>query len=214
MNVSVIDNTYAKILLTDVRDNKTEKEELRNRLLELGRVTAQEIIADNLVTTREVTTPMGQQYSGFEIPRTTTVIISTRDDYEYFAEGISSAFSYSHKGFMDFNGERGQQALQGKRRAIEYPNLKKGEVVDTLVIAKSVLATGCTAISLTKTAVVKYHPKKIIIASLFYSEQGIQELLYDIPNLDKIYIHGSPDTLNNDGMLVPGVGDLDARLAD
>jgi uracil phosphoribosyltransferase len=214
MTVSIIDNPYAKVLLTDVRDIETHKEDLCSRLYELGRLTSEAIIGENLVSSKEVTTPMGQTFNGFALPRTTTVVISTRDDYEYFAEGVRSGFPNSHKGYMDFRGERGQEALQSKRRAIEFPALKPGELVDTLIIAKSVLATGCTAVTLTRSAVAKYQPRKIIVASVFYSRQGIEELLLDIPNVDKIYTHGSPDMLNDEGMLVPGVGNLDFRMAE
>lgn len=214
MNFRVIDNPYAQFLITDVRDNETAQELLRQRLYELGRITSETIAGEGLVSPKEVITPMGQAYIGYSLARTTTVIISTRDDYEFFAEGIRCVLSSSYKGYMDFRGDRGPEALQGKRRAIEFPTIKAGEQVDTLIIAKSVLATGCTAISLTQSAIAKYHPRNIIVASVFYTQQGIDELLFQIPNIDSIYVHGKPDVLNDDGMLLPGLGDLDARLAD
>ncbi|WP_372814476.1 uracil phosphoribosyltransferase [Paenibacillus sp.] len=214
MNISVIDNPYARILITDVRDNEAAKELLRQRLYELGRITSETIVGEGLMSPKEVITPMGQTYLGYSLPRTTTVIISTRDDYEFFAEGIRCVLPSSYKGYMDFSGDRGPEALRSKRRAIEFPIIKAGERVDTLIIAKSVLATGCTAISLTQSAIAKYHPRNIIVASVFYTQQGIDELLFDIPNIDHIYVHGKPDVLNDDGMLLPGLGNLDARMAE
>lgn len=214
MPLSIIDNSYANVLITDIRSNETPRDILCNRLYELGRLTSEALIGDNLVSLKNVTTPMGHQFAGLSLPRTTTVVISTRDDYEHFAEGVRSKLPNSYKGFMDFRGDRGLEALQNKRRAIEFPSLRQGEIVDTLVVAKSVLATGCTAVTLTRSAIIKYQPRKVIIASVFYSQQGIEELLLDIPNIDKIYTHGQPDTLNTNGMLIPGVGNLDYRTAE
>jgi len=49
---------------------------------------------------------------------------------------------------MDFGGLRGPEALTSQIRAIDLPEIKRGQFVETLIIAKSVLATGCTAIHL------------------------------------------------------------------
>lgn len=209
----IIDNSFAKYLITDIRNQETPREVLRERLFELGRLTSEEIIGDNLIS-ENVITPMGVSFAGYSIPRNTTVVISTRDDYHFFAKGLQSRFPNSYKGYMDFGGERGPDALQNKRRAIEFPTIKQGDFVETLVVAKSVLATGCTAITLTKTAIARYQPKKVIIASVFYSKQGITDLLSEIPRIDKIYTHGEPDDLNDEGLLMPGVGDLDSRITE
>jgi uracil phosphoribosyltransferase len=57
----------------------------------------------------------------------------------------------------------------------------------------------------------KYMPRNTIIASVFYSKQAVAELSQEIPNADIIVI-GDPDALDENGMLVPGVGNLDVRL--
>lgn len=87
-----------------------------------------------------------------------------------------------------------------------------GEIVDTVIIAKSVLATGCTAISLTRKALEKYTPQAVIIAAVFYSVDGINAILQEISTA-KLFVFGDPDQLQQDGLLVPGFGDLDKRLA-
>lgn len=214
MSVVIINNPYASALMTDVRDGETSADVLRQRLYELGRTTAEFIIGDGLISPRQIATPMGSTFSGFSLPKTTTLVISTRDDYAYFANGIAKTFENVYRGYMDFQGERGPEALQSKRRAIEFPILKPGEFLDTLIIAKAVIATGCTAISLTQSAIAKYHPRKVIVAAVFYSQRGIEELFAEIPNLERIYVHGAPDIINVDGMLIPGVGNLDIRLLE
>lgn len=91
------------------------------------------------------------------------------------------------------------------------PDVKPGQYIKTLIVAKSVLATGCTAVHLARKAIETYNAQSIIIASVFYSEIGINEITNELPQ-SKIYVFGDPDKLNADGMLVPGVGNLDMRL--
>ncbi len=111
---------------------------------------------------------------------------------------------------MDFNGQRGVQALNTQIRHMELPDTK-GQSVHTLIVAKAVLATGCTAIHLAKKAMSKYMPRNVIIASAFYSQNAIAELNHELPNSDIIVI-GEPDVLDDEGMLIPGIGNLDHRL--
>lgn len=106
---------------------------------------------------------------------------------------------------------RGKEALSSPVRAMELPKVKDYEMVDMVIVAKSVLATGCTAIHLLKKSIEKYNPKDVVVASIFYSNQGIKDLKMEVRNC-KIYVCGEPDSLNKDGMLVPGVGNLDERL--
>lgn len=139
------------------------------------------------------------------------IIISTRDDYDNFAQGISGTMEDSLRGYMDFGGLRGKEALSSPVRAMELPKVKHHEIVDTVIVAKSVLATGCTVVNLLRKAIEMYDPKNIIVASIFYSNEGIRDLKIEVRDC-KIYVCGKPDALNKDGMLIPGVGNLDERL--
>lgn len=65
---------------------------------------------------------------------------------------------------MDF--VRGKDALSVPVRSVVLPDILMGKQLD-IVIAKAVIATGCTAISLVKKAYEKYMPKVIIITVLF-----------------------------------------------
>lgn len=171
----------------------------------------EQIIGDEHTYSSVVTTPMNLNFEGLRIMQNLTAIVSTRDDYKYFASGIASPFEGVIRGFMDFGGLRGPEALTSPIRAIDLPEIKRGQFVKTLIIAKSVLATGCTAIHLARKAIEAYNPQRIIIASVFYSDRGISDVSLDLPQ-SKIYVFGNPDVLNEDGMLIPGVGNLDTRL--
>jgi uracil phosphoribosyltransferase len=98
------------------------------------------------------------------------------------------------QGYFDFQGVRGPDALTQPVRAASHPTIKPGTIVDTVVIAKAVLATGCTAISLAKNIMSKFQPENLIIASAFYSQTGIKELFVEIPNIKFIYTVGNLDS--------------------
>jgi len=206
-----IKSSFSSALITEIRDRNTPEEKLRRRLYDLGRIMGEQIVGNELTNSFVVTTPMNFNYQGLRIMQDLTVIVSTRDDYEYFASGISSPFDGVIRGFMDFGGIRGSEALTSPIRAIDLPEIKRGQYVKTLIIAKSVLATGCTAIHLARKSIETYNPQRIIIASVFYSERGLSEVSLELPQ-SKIYVFGNPDELNEDGMLVPGVGNLDMRM--
>lgn len=210
MNIIKIEDKYSETLTTQVRNRETEVDELRDAIFELGRIIGQKIIG-NLSVPDQVTTPMDQVFKGVIFPNKTSVIISTEDDFEFLAKGITSIIKNSVKGYMNFGSTRGQAALNAPVRSASLPDLKFATYIENLIIAKSVLATGCTAISLTNKAVEKYKPKNLIIATIFYSSIGIQELNLEFPHAT-MYLFGEPDELDSDGMLRPGVGNIDARL--
>jgi uracil phosphoribosyltransferase len=213
MTVRIIEDRHTLALATEIRSESTENVKLKELLFQLGYKIGIEIVSENLLTTSDIITPMKHEFRGYMFNNTTNIIYSTKDDYEYFAKGISSAIPNSMMGYLDFQGVRGVDALTQPIRSASHPIIKHGTTIDTIIIAKAVLATGCTAISLAKNILGRYHPKNLVIASVYYSEMGIHELLSEIPSIKNIYTVGNPDKLNEHGMLIPGVGNLDARLS-
>lgn len=212
MNLKIIEDKYSLALQTKIRAKNTDKEDLRDALNKLGKKIGIDIVADNMLEETEVSTPMDHIFKGYSFGNSINLVYSTKDDYDFFAKGISSEIPNSMQGYFDFQGVRGPDALIQPVRAASHPNIKPGTIVDTVIIAKAVLATGCTAISLAKNIMSKFQPKNLIIASSFYSQTGIRELFVEIPNIKFIYTVGKEDKLNKDGMLIPGVGNLDNRL--
>jgi uracil phosphoribosyltransferase len=79
-------------------------------------------------------------------------------------------------------------------------------------ILKSVLASGCTAVSLAKRSLEIYQPCNLIIASVFYSVNGLNEIFNELPSAE-MCIFGEADEIDSKGMLIPGMGDLDGRIS-
>jgi len=208
---NVYKSQYVSALLTDIRDRNSSPELLQKRLFELGELMGKHIAGEEMTIQEQITTPMGHSFTGRRMIQSRTVVLSTLDDYQYFALGISSVIVGSMRGFMDFAGVRGPDALSSPIRAATLPEVKTGQKVKIVIIAKSVLATGCTAITLAKKAYENYYPEKLIIATVFYSQTGIDDVVQDLPN-PRIFVVGEPDSLDSSGMLVPGIGNIDNRI--
>lgn len=206
-----INDKYADAIINDIRNQETNSDTLKTLLYTLGVKMGQTIVGDLFTEERSVITPMGLTHTGLHIANQRVVVISTKDDYKNFADGVASTMSDALRGYMDFSGIRGEKALSYPIRSMLLPENRSSGGVSCVIVAKSVLATGCTAISLTKKAIEAYNPRHIVIATVFYSDNGISEILQEIANAD-IYAFGSPDKMDKHGMLIPGVGNLDVRL--
>lgn len=207
-----VNNDYSIALKNEVRDSDSAWD-LRKCLEDLGKLLSQEILQKGFISERKFITPMRCEVKG---PRLTisgcVVVVTTSIDKDSFGKGIAGNFKEVKQGEMNFSGLRGMQALNCSPCEIKLPDIVNP---DLLVVGKTVLATGCTAISLTRTAVEKLRPKKTIVASVFYSTKGLEELCRGLAGIDfEVFVIGEPDELNEDGMLIPGVGDLDRRIQE
>lgn len=202
-----------KLLETTIRNKETAVEELRQALLDLGRIMGDEILGQCNLSSKSIVTPLRSIFSGVQSKPDDgiTIVISTKDDYAYFAKGIAEGCSSVYHGYIDFDGARGEAVYSSPYRSMDLPEIKSMLSVKRVIVAKSVIASGCTAITLAKKAVSNYCPEELVIVAPFYSQQGVDELQAELRNA-KIYVAFGPDELNSDGMLVPGVGDIDARL--
>lgn len=193
-----------------VRDDDSSPKEIRDALASLARSVADEILERFGYDAAEVTTPLSEEITVARRRSGRTIVISTRADYEPFGRVIANELSPAWSGYMDFGSVRGRAALNAPIREISIPEKGEGSI-DTVVVAKSVLATGCTAVSLARIAMEEYQPRQTLIATVFYSREGLLELAAEIPEAD-IFVVGDPDRLDSDGILHPGIGMLDERI--
>lgn len=203
-----IKNEYTEVLKNTVRDQQTNDKLLTKSLYSLGAEIGKYILEEYLIKKKEINTPMNVTYLGTYVEEKNIVVISTKDDYKFFGNGIASLFTSVSRGYIEFNGDRGEAALKNTCRSMSMPDNSN---VDMVIIAKSVIATGCTAITLAKKAYEKYNPEYLVIVGAFYSDRGVKELRDSCRNAIIISV-GDPDELRSDGMLVPGVGNLDERI--
>lgn len=208
-------NKKLEVLETIIRDRETGCALLKDALHTLGKTFGEEIFYERQTIPFHITTPLSRKFSGKKLQQAEgeSVIVSTKDDYQYFAKGIAEAFTSTYQGWINFEGARGKNVFSSPVRDIKLPEVKSGKSVQRVIIAKSVIASGCTAISLAKRAYGEYMPRELIVVAPFYSTQGADELQAELKNAE-IYVAFGPDEIDSDGLLVPGVGNIDARLAE
>lgn len=199
------------MLETKIRDCSSSKTELQESLYDLGYLIGIQVCNDCFLYDKKIQTPMECDFYGKTLIEDNNVIISTRDDYLYFAAGIAKSIKCNYQGFIDFNGSRGENIYRSPIRTIELPDITNGKPIENVIIAKSVVATGCTAITLAKKAFEKYMPRRLTIVSYFYSQNGIDEISTALPNAD-IYVNEKDESIDASGMLTPGVGNIDLRI--
>lgn len=203
-----LNSEYCEALKNEIRDVSCDSEKIKENLINLGRNLGEKIYEKYFLDNKNITTPLGISISGRYPLYKQIIVVSTSDDYELFGNGIAQVFRNSKRGKIDFGGVHGFDALQSPFRSITLPDAQN---VDTVIIAKSVLATGCTAISLIRKVMEKYWPDNIIVASIFYSEAGYEELMNQSKTKD-VFVIGNPDELLDNGLLTPGMGNLDERI--
>lgn len=143
-------NEYLQMLETIIRNKDTSKSDLIHTLKDFGYYMGTEIIKDRMLCQSTVITPMNKVFDGCTMDSSNSIVISTKDDYNFFASGLSKALKSHYQGYMNFNGVRGEATYTEKIRDISLPDINDGIPINTVYIAKSVISTGCTAITLAK----------------------------------------------------------------
>ncbi|EHR79818.1 hypothetical protein OCC_02084 [Thermococcus litoralis DSM 5473] len=208
--VIILNDLDLLIFKNKIRDRTLNGEPLQKLLRVLGVLAGAKILSQLFAEDITLITPLSATYTGKTYRSDlTAVIITNKDDYEALGEGLSEVFPISYRGYLDLERIYGKSGFTSKVRGAILPDVPTE--VDILIIAKSVLASGCSLIALTKNALAKYNPRITVIIAIFYSKEGLNELIRELPNT-YLFVIGDADKLREDGMLVPGVGMIDERL--
>ncbi len=203
-------STYADLLSGRIRDRNSSPKEVTDALMatgfELGRAIA-EILP---IESSPIVTPMGDSIEAVTFPESWNLVVTTKQDSNTLGYALRCAIGNAYLGFIDFGRYRGQDVLSAPVREISFPAVLPP--IQNVIVGKTVLATGCTAISLVRYALEKTGADKLIVATAFYSIEAIGELRSEFPNVTVVCV-GNPDRLDENGMLRPGVGLIERRVA-
>lgn len=182
-----------------IRDENSSSQEVRESLRILGEELGGRIVAGLY----------GDEASGLEgvdsslvelrIPQNVSAVVTTKNEVRFFGRGLAAKVRPAVTGYMNFEGLRGYEVLNAPIRDMDLPDLGV-EPVDSLIVGKSILASGCTAVTLARAAMREYRPHKIVVASVFYSLNGLQELQKSLPEA-LIYVVGEPASVDANGSL-------------
>ena len=200
-------NSIINQFVAELRDVEIQKDRMRfrNNIKRIGSLMAYEISKTLRYEEKEVITPLAT--AKMNLPKDNIVIGTV------FRAGLPF-----HQGFLDIFDKAGNAFLSAYRYYtdrkcnnidvhIEYiatPDLSH----KTFILVDPMLATGESLILAHKAFITKGVPRRIVLASVIATEEGIARLNEKFPNTNIVLYTAAIDPiLNEHKYIVPGLGD-------
>jgi len=199
-------NNYAKALLTRIRDKLTTERECYEAVKTAGFLLAVQAV-DLFLTPLQVNvvTPLNVQYKGITFDKGRIKIVGILEGSVPLEEGVREAFW-----MLGFNNIPTFHIMFDKRSSQSgLLKLPKFDDNDIVIIVDDVISTGITMDYALKEVTKEAQPL-IIVLSLIISPR-IGCLLQRYQKLKILALEFDP-VINENGFLIPGVGDMDARI--
>lgn len=203
-DVHVLDHPLARHKLTQMRKVETSTGHFRQLLHEIGMLVAYEVTRDLPVTTESITTPMGDMDAP-TIDGKKLVFISILRAGNGLVDGMLQAVPSARVGHVGMY--RDHDTLEAIEYYLKVPD---GMEDRDVIVADPMLATGNSAIAaLTRIAELK--PRSLKYACLLAAPEGVAALQGAHPEIP-IYTVAIDSHLNENGYIVPGLGDAGDRI--
>ncbi|MGM0606634.1 MAG: uracil phosphoribosyltransferase [Halobacteriota archaeon] len=210
----LITHALATDTLSKLRDVETEQVAFRKGLVKLGRICGYEII-DGAMDTEyvPVTTPLeettGERVKGMD----DVVIVNVLRAATPFVEGLLKAFPRAKQGVISAgrNEAAGMNDDGEFPITIDYVKLPAITDADTVIVADPMLATGstmCTVLDHVLQAADGY--ENLFVLAAVSAPDGLLRVSESFPEADLLTV-AIDDRLDEDGFIVPGLGDAGDR---
>ena len=209
----VITHALAKHTLSELRSVGTDQVAFREGLVELGRLCGFEII-DGMLETEyvSITTPLaettGESLGGLD----DVVIVNVLRAATPFVEGLVEAFPRARQGVISAgrDEEAGMDEDGEFPITVDYVKLPEIDGDDTVIVADPMLATGSTMLAVLEEVVGMGDPERLVVLSAVSAPPGLVRVDEAYPRADVITV-SIDERLDDDGYIVPGVGDAGDR---
>ncbi|MFD1586382.1 uracil phosphoribosyltransferase [Halorientalis brevis] len=209
----VVTHALARHTLSELRSADTEQVAFRKGLVKLGRICGYELI-DGAMATEEVPieTPLtettGERVSGLD----DVVIVNVLRAATPFVEGLLKAFPTAKQGVISAgrNEDAGMNSDGEFPIDIDYAKLPEITESDTVVVADPMLATGSTMCTVLDRVLDAGTPDALFVLSAVSAPPGIERVTEQYPAADVVTV-SIDDRLDDDGFIVPGLGDAGDR---
>ncbi len=210
---SLITHTLAQHVLGDLRSVDTDQVEFRKGLVKLGRLCGYELIDTRFPTeTVTVQTPLtettGTRVSGLD----DVVIVNVLRAATPFVEGLLKAFPTARQGVISASRdeEAGMDTDGEFPIAVQYVKLPEIREDDTVIVADPMLATGSTMVTVLEAILAEGRPQSCLVLSAVSAPPGIKRVAERFPEVEILTV-SIDDKLDDDGFIVPGLGDAGDR---
>jgi uracil phosphoribosyltransferase len=208
---AVVTHPLAQHHLTDLRSVETDHDQFRRTLVALGRICGSELVADRLaVDTVDVQTPLTET-TGRRV-RDDVVVVTVLRAAIPFVEGLLETIPGARQGVISASrDEAAGMAADGTFPVtVEYVNLPAIHETDTVIVADPMLATGSTVVTVLDAVFDDAAPEEVVVLSAVSAPPGLDRVADRFPDVDLVTV-GVDDRLDEDGFIVPGLGDAGDR---
>ena len=203
MHVQVMDHPLIQHKVTLMRKKETGSKDFRNLLEEITMLMGYEITRDLPLEDVEIETPvakmMGKQISGKKLG-----IVPVLRAGLGMVQGMLNLIPTAKVGHIGLY--RDPQTLEPVEYYCKLPDVEDRD----FIIVDPMLATGGSA-SAAITLLKEKGIKNVKLMCLVAAPQGVQKVNADHPDV-RIYVAALDDKLNDQGYIVPGLGDAGDRI--
>jgi uracil phosphoribosyltransferase len=189
--------------LTQMRKSSTGTKDFRENLDEIAELMAYEVCRDLPVKTVDIETPVAP-CTGFELSKEVIIVPILRAGIGLL-DGIRRLVPTAKVGFIGMY--RDEKTLEPHEYFAKFPNGMEDAIV---MIVDPMLATGGSAIDAI-AAVKKRGAQQIKLVCLVGAPEGVKAVQAKYPDVD-LYLAALDDHLNENGYIVPGLGDAGDRI--
>ncbi len=208
MRLHVADHPLINHKLTYLRDRTTDSPTFRRLAEELVTLLAYEATRDVLVAPKEIETPVAPT-TGIRLARPTPLIVPILRAGLGMLEGMTRLLPTAEVGFLGM--VRDEQTLQVSTYANRLPESLAGR---QCFILDPMLATGNTLVMAIEY-LTKLGAQDITAVCLLAAPEGIAQLEQAVADIGipiTLVLGAIDDHLNDNGYIVPGLGDAGDRL--
>lgn len=189
--------------LTIIRDKNTDTKAFRESVNEIAALLTYEITRDLPLKEKVIETPVSTT-KGFELKDKIVIVPILRAGLG-MVEGIHGLIPNAKIGHVGIY--RDEETLEAKQYYAKFPE----EIKDsTVLLLDPMLATGNSTVKAVDI-LLENGAKNIIFVGIVGSPEGVKTLQKSHPNV-KIYLAALDEKLNENGYIVPGLGDAGDRL--
>lgn len=204
INIKVLDHPLIKIKLTVLRNKETNHTEFKANLNEIASLMVFEMLRDYKTKDINIETPTKTKTIGQTFDKEIVIVPILRAGIG-MVEGIQNLVPQARVGHIGLY--RDEKTLEAHEYFYKMPNVSKDSVI---IVVDPMLATGGSAVD----AINKLKQdgfKNIKMVSLVGAPEGIENLKKHTSNID-LYIASIDEKLNEEGYIIPGLGDAGDRI--
>lgn len=203
--LKIINHPLIDIKLTKMRDKNTNHVDFRQNLKEIGSLMVYEIMRDYQSKNVKVTTPLDQEFSGFDFDSEIVIVPILRAGLG-MVDGLLELIPQARVGHIGLY--RDETTLKPVEYFYKMPNVSKDSKI---IVVDPMLATGNSAADAI-ASLQKNGFNDIDLVCLVGVREGVNNIENKFGKDFRIFLASLDEKLNSHGYIEPGLGDAGDRI--